>query len=256
MPTYPDRPSLDQAFTSGADKRRYVQSLFGRIAPRYDLITRVLSYGADQRWKARLIAEAGIRPGLHVLDLACGTGDLALLARAQGGQVTALDLAQPMLDLARQKPGARAIAWMAGDMCALPVGAETIDRVTTGYGLRNVPDLSRAIAEIYRVLRPGGVACALDFDRPESGVVRIVYLTYLTIVGSTLGWVLHGDADTYRYIPASIRRYPGAAAVADSMRRAGFREVRHVPLLGGLMALHVAVKDGASAVSYNEQTRG
>src|SRR5436190_11905097 len=102
MATRPDRPSLDQAFTSGADKRRYTRDLFGTIASRYDFITRLLSYGADQRWKARLIAEASIEPGSRVLDLASGTGDLALLAAARGGRVIALDLALPMIVLGRR----------------------------------------------------------------------------------------------------------------------------------------------------------
>jgi demethylmenaquinone methyltransferase/2-methoxy-6-polyprenyl-1,4-benzoquinol methylase len=125
-------------------------------------------------------------------------------------------------------------------MVALPVAGASVDLVTTGYGLRNVPDLASALAEIHRVLRPGGLLCSLDFNRPDSALVRAIYLGYLTVVGSMLGWLLHGDPDTYRYIPASIRRYPGARGVADLMRAAGFSDVRHVPVLGGLIAIHVA----------------
>ena len=242
MPSRPHRPSLEQALASASTKRSYVRQLFSTIAGRYDLITRLLSYGGDQRWKRRLMAEAAILPGMRVLDLACGTGDLALAAQSAQAKAIGLDFASPMIALAREKPGAQQVAWIVGDMGALPVAAGTMDVVTTGYGLRNVPDLEVAVAEIYRVLRAGGVACSLDFDRPPSPVVRAIYLAYLTIVGSALGWALHGDPDTYRYIPASIRRYPGAAAVAGMMRRAGFSEVRLVPLLGGLMALHVATK--------------
>jgi ubiquinone/menaquinone biosynthesis methyltransferase len=242
MPEGPDDESLRSAFISPATKRQYVRRLFSTIASRYDLITRLLSFGRDQRWKQRLVAEAPVRPGARVLDIACGTGDLALLASGRGAEVFALDFAPPMVELARQKSEADTVRWMIGDMGALPLAADSMNVVTTGYGLRNVPDLPLAIGEIYRVLLSGGVACSLDFDRPASAVIRSVYLGYLTIVGGTLGWILHGDPDTYRYIPASIRRYPGAASVAQLFRDAGFREVRHIRLLGGLMALHVARK--------------
>ena len=127
-------------------------------------------------------------------------------------------------------------------MSALPVRSSAFDVVTTGYGLRNVPELPRALGEIHRALRPGGQLCSLDFNRPESAIVRAVYLSYLTIVGSALGWVLHRDPDTYRYIPASIRRYPGARGVMALMREAGFSDVRHLRVLGGLMAIHIARK--------------
>jgi demethylmenaquinone methyltransferase/2-methoxy-6-polyprenyl-1,4-benzoquinol methylase len=112
--------------------------------------------------------------------------------------------------------------------------------VTAGYGIRNVPRIAPALAEIRRVLRPGGRFLSLDFDRPSNPVVRAVYLGYLTIVGAALGWVLHRDPDTYRYIPESIRRYPGAAGVAAMLVREGFADARVVPLLGGLMAINVA----------------
>jgi demethylmenaquinone methyltransferase/2-methoxy-6-polyprenyl-1,4-benzoquinol methylase len=124
----------------------------------------------------------------------------------------------------------------------VPTAAGVFDVVTTGYGLRNVPDLPAALAEMHRILRSGGMLCSLDFDRPASRVVRSVYLTYLTVVGSGLGTILHGDPDTYRYIPASIRRYPGARGVMRLLREAGFGDVTHVPLLGGLMAIHLAKK--------------
>jgi demethylmenaquinone methyltransferase/2-methoxy-6-polyprenyl-1,4-benzoquinol methylase len=234
--------SLGQAFASGGAKARYVRRLFATIAGRYDLITRLLSFGLDQRWKRRLLDMAPVTPGARVLDLACGTGDLALLALHRGARVVGLDITAGMLDLARRKTDGADVAWIVGDMCALPVAGGTIDVITTGYGLRNVPDLARAIDEIHRALGERGVLCSLDFNRPDSFPVRAVYLTYLTIVGSTLGFVLHGDPDTYRYIPESIRRYPGALRVREMLRAAGFRNVRYQPVLGGLMAIHVASK--------------
>ena len=233
---------LTRAFDTPATKRRHVQRLFETIATRYDLITRLLSFGLDQRWKRRLFELSGIRSGWRVLDLACGTGDLALGAATRGASVVALDLAGPMVALARKKPGAGDISWVVGDMTDLPVAGSTFDLVTTGYGLRNVPDLPRALMEIHRALRPGGVFCSLDFNRPTWAPVRLVYLAWLAIIGATLGWLLHRDPDTYRYIPESIRRYPGAAAVTTMIRDAGFTEARDVRVLGGLMAIHIARK--------------
>ena len=235
---------LENAFATPAAKRRYVRRLFATIAPRYDLITRLLSFGLDQRWKRRLIALAGIRRDATVLDLACGTGDLAIAAAEGGADVIGLDITPGMLTLARGRgvEAGRGIRYAAADMSALPLPPAIVDVITTGYGLRNVPDLPRALAEAFRVLRPGGRLCALDFDRPENRAVREVYLAYLTVVGSTLGLLLHRDPDTYRYIPASIRRYPGARGVVSLMQDAGFRDVRHVRVLGGLMAIHIATR--------------
>lgn len=249
------RESLEAALESAETRRRYVRRLFERIAGRYDLITRLLSCGLDQRWKRRLLHEAHVVTGTRVLDLACGTGDLALGASRRGARVAALDIALPMLRRASAKPGAGRVAWLAGDMGALPLAPGSFELVTTGYGLRNVPVLADAVAAVHDVLVAGGRFCALDFDRPESPWLRALYLSYLTVIGSALGWVLHGDPDTYRYIAASLRRYPGARRVAALLRSAGFEDVRVIPLLGGLMALHVArkpsVPPSTRGISYN-----
>jgi demethylmenaquinone methyltransferase/2-methoxy-6-polyprenyl-1,4-benzoquinol methylase len=224
-------------------KRRYVRTLFATIADRYDLITVVLSYAQDRRWKRRLLAMAGPAADARVLDLATGTGDIARAFADRGAQVIGLDITPRMIELAKRKPHlGRPAVFLVGDMVALPFRAASFDIVTTGYGLRNVPDLPRAVDEMARVLRPGGQALSLDFNRPASAIVRTVYLAYLTMVGSLLGWLLHGDPDTYRYIPASIRQYPGADAVARLMESRGFARARYYPVLGGLMAIHHAVK--------------
>jgi demethylmenaquinone methyltransferase/2-methoxy-6-polyprenyl-1,4-benzoquinol methylase len=230
---------LDDAFRGPEQKRLYVRRLFSTIADRYDFITAFLSYGQDRRWKARLVREARVTASDVVVDLACGTGDIALAVAALGARrIVGLDITPRMLELAARKGSA--VSWVAGDMAALPLGDASADLVTTGYGLRNVPDLDVALAEIARVLKPGGRLVSLDFNRPESPWVRGPYLAYLTMVGAALGWALHGDPDCYRYIPASIRRYPGADGVAERLRRLGFVDVRIAPLLGGLMSLHVA----------------
>lgn len=229
---------LRAALAAPDSKSRYVRRLFSTIAERYDLITRLLSYGQDRRWKARVAELAAARPGMRALDLACGTGDIAFTLAARGADVVGLDITHRMLQLARAK--GRAAQFVTGDMLALPFGDEAFDLVTTGYGLRNVPDIPRAIAEMQRVLKPGGILLSLDFNRPANPIVRGVYLAYLTLVGSTFGFILHRDPDTYRYIPESIRRYPGAVEVNAMIGRAGFSHSEYLPVFGGLMAIHHA----------------
>ena len=240
--------TLRSTISTPEGKRRYVRRLFATIADRYDFITRFLSYGQDRRWKQRLIALAAIAPTDRVLDLACGTGDLLYAAAPRAKSAIGLDLTHRMLQLARLRPecrgrpSGRPLAFITGDMLALPFAAARFDVVTTGYGLRNVPDLKTALEEIHRVLAPGGRVLSLDFNRPGNPVVRTAYLTYLTLVGSALGFALHGDPNTYRYIPESIRQYPGAAGVARLMEGAGFVDVRVLPVFGGFMAIHAARK--------------
>ena len=236
------RVPLDDAFASPDAKRRYNRRLFHVIADRYDLITVLLSYGRDRHWKRRVVEVAAVQGGERAVDLACGTGDLAFLLAGRGARVTGLDLTPRMLRLARRRDTNDRLRLVAGDMASLPLADACADLVTAGYGLRNVPVLEDAVREIFRVLRPGGRFVALDFNRPANAAVRAAYLAYLAMVGSALGWALHGDPDTYRYIPASLRRYPGAAAVTTMLRKAGFAEAGWIPLLGGLMAINVARK--------------
>jgi demethylmenaquinone methyltransferase/2-methoxy-6-polyprenyl-1,4-benzoquinol methylase len=242
-------PKLRTAFTSPEHKRQFVRTLFSTIADRYDLITVLLSFDRDRAWKQRLVREAAIGRGAHVVDLACGTGDIAFIAARAGASVAGLDVTYRMVQLADAKgkrersAGWNAARFAAADMMALPLRDRSVDVVTTGYGLRNVPRIADAITEIARVLKPGGRLASLDFNRPRSALVRWPYLTYLTIVGSILGLVLHRDADTYRYIPESVRRYPGAQGVAELLRAGGFAEVRIIPLLGGFMTIHIATRD-------------
>jgi ubiquinone/menaquinone biosynthesis methyltransferase len=237
------RPGLRASLSTPESKGRYVRRLFSTIADRYDLITVLLSYGQDRRWKRQLLALADVGSGTQALDLACGTGDIAFALSDDGATTTALDITPRMLEIAAAKrPCARGPRWIAGDMMALPFSDGRFDVVTTGYGIRNVPVLAVAIREIHRVLKPGGLFLSLDFNRPSTVIVRAVYLSYLTVVGSALGFVLHRDPDTYRYIPESIRRYPGARAVCGIVREQGFASCDYVPVLGGLMAIHRAVR--------------
>jgi demethylmenaquinone methyltransferase/2-methoxy-6-polyprenyl-1,4-benzoquinol methylase len=236
--------SLRDRIATPDGKRRLVRAIFATIADRYDFITVVLSYGQDRRWKRRLLDLAAPRPGTRALDLATGTGDIAFALAARGARVVGLDITFRMVELARTKAtfDLRVPRFLVGDMLALPFPSGSFDVVTTGYGLRNVPDLTTAIDEIGRVLSPGGQLLSLDFNRPSNRIVRSAYLAYLTVVGAALGWMLHRDPDTYRYISASIRQYPGADAVARLFESRGFVRVRCYPVLGGLMTIHHATR--------------
>ncbi|MCU1382086.1 MAG: ubiE 3 [Acidobacteria bacterium] len=235
--------SLRERIATPDGKRRFVRAIFATIADRYDFITAFLSYGQDRRWKRRLIDLAAPRAGARALDLATGTGDIAFALAARGARVVGLDITLRMIELARRKGAAQPmVSFLVGDMLALPFPPGSFDIVTTGYGLRNVPNLATAIDEIQRVLSPGGQLLSLDFNRPSNRAVRSAYLAYLTVVGAALGWMLHRDPDTYRYIPASIRQYPGAAAVAGMFEARGFTGVRWYPVLGGLMTIHHATR--------------
>jgi ubiquinone/menaquinone biosynthesis methyltransferase len=240
----PERPDLRTALDSPETKRGYVRRLFSTIADRYDLITVLLSYGRDRTWKDRLVRMAGASRGIRALDVACGTGDIAFRLAADGARVIGMDITLRMLELASKKRSPAnapdAVRFLAGDMMALPFNDGAFDVVTTGYGIRNVPTIAPALAEIHRVLKPGGVFLSLDFNRPSNPWVRGVYLLYLTVAGSALGYLLHRDPDTYRYIPESIARYPGAHQVCAIARQQGFVQCAVVPVLGGLMAIHRA----------------
>ena len=236
--------TIESEIATAEGKRRYVRALFATIADRYDFITVLLSYGQDGRWKRRLAALAEPVRGLRVLDLATGTGDIAFGLASRGAEVVGLDVTYRMIELARRKrAGARSPRFLVGDMLTLPFPNGSFDIVSIGYGLRNVPDLGTAIDEVARVLKSGGSVLSLDFNRPQNRVIRAAYLTYLRFVGGALGWVLHRDPDTYRYIPASLQKYPGAAGVARMMEVRGFSRVAHHPVLGGLMSIHRGTRD-------------
>jgi len=224
-------------------KRRYVRDLFGRIAGRYDLTNDVMSLGLHRRWKDRVLDLAELRPGLSVLDLAAGTGDLALGAAARvgpDGSVVAADLTPEMMRVGAGRQGAERVAWSAADALDLPFADDSFDRVLIGYGLRNFPDLARSLREIRRCLKPGGRLVTLDFGKPRGGVLRRLYLGYLQASTTVVGWVLHRDPEAYLYIPESLRAYPSQAKVADLMHEAGFGRCVWADLLLGTMAIHVA----------------
>jgi demethylmenaquinone methyltransferase / 2-methoxy-6-polyprenyl-1,4-benzoquinol methylase len=213
-----------------------VRTMFDRIAPVYDVMNRVMTMGLDQRWR-RATVKAVVEPDDRVLDAACGTGDLAVIAAKTGASVTGLDFSEPMLERARRK--APDIEWVRGDLLALPFGDDSFDSATVGFGVRNVADLGGGIAELHRVLRPGGRLGILEITRPR-GPLRFFYSLWFDRMVPLLGKVLPGG-EAYSYLPASVRRFPGPDDLAAQM--VGFRDVEYRLFAGGIVALHTGVKE-------------
>ena len=213
-----------------------VERMFDRIAPVYDVMNRVMTAGLDQRWR-RATVRAVVRPGDAVLDAACGTGDLAIIAAKAGAKVTGLDFSKRMLERARRK--APELDWVRGDLLALPFRDASFDAATVGFGVRNVADLPDAIAELHRVLRPGGRLAILEITRPR-GPLRIFYSLWFDRIVPLLGKVLPGG-EAYTYLPASVRRFPGPDDLAAQM--AAFTDVSYKLFAGGIVALHTGVKE-------------
>ena len=210
--------------------------MFDRIAPVYDVMNRVMTAGLDGRWR-RETATAAVSPGDRVLDLCCGTGDLALASARAGGQVTGLDFSERMLERARRKSGE--IEWVQGDALALPFEDDSFDAATVGFGVRNLEDLDRGLAELARVLHPGGRLGVLEITRPQ-GLLSPFYSVWFGGVVPVLGKLLPGGS-AYTYLPASVKRFPGPEDLARFLREAGFSDVRYRLFAGGIVALHTGV---------------
>jgi demethylmenaquinone methyltransferase/2-methoxy-6-polyprenyl-1,4-benzoquinol methylase len=208
--------------------------MFDRIAPVYDAMNRLMTGGLDVRWR-RVTAAAAVRPGDRVLDAACGTGDLALAdLRAGAAEVTGVDFSERMLERARRKSAA--IEWVSGDLLALPFRDGSFDAATVGFGVRNLADLELGLRELRRVLRPGGRLAILEITRPRV-VLKPFYSLWFDRFVPLAGRILPGGA-AYRYLPASVKRFPVAEELADLLGAAGFDEVRFRFLAGSIVAVH------------------
>jgi ubiquinone/menaquinone biosynthesis methyltransferase len=238
---------LREHISSKDKKQRYVNQLFETIAPRYDFITRFLSYGMDGSWKRTLIDLLKLRGTETVLDIACGTGDItfALSRRLPDGRAVGLDITQGMLKIAAARRCQRSVdnvSFVRSDIMRMPFADGQFDYVTGGYALRNVPDLPVALREIKRVLKPGGGLYSLDFGHPPNRAYKWLYLKYLVAVGAATGLALHGNADAYRYIPETLKLYPGQSGVERLMEQEGFAGTGLKNFGGGIMAINYGVK--------------
>jgi demethylmenaquinone methyltransferase / 2-methoxy-6-polyprenyl-1,4-benzoquinol methylase len=216
-----------------------VQAMFDRIARVYDLMNSVMTAGMHHRWRERAVDLAGVGPGSRALDVATGTGDLAVELAARGAEVTGLDFSEPMLELARGKaPG---VEWVQGNALDLPYGDGEFDAVTVGFGARNFSDLGRGLREMARVATPGGRVVVLEITTPQKPPLSWFFRVWFDRVVPVLGR-LAADPQAYSYLPSSVRRFPGPRELAAEMVDAGLRDVRWVVTAGGIIAIHVGVR--------------
>ena len=226
------------------DRARYVRDVFERIAPRYDLMNRLMTGGQDQSWRREVIRRARLSGGARLLDLGAGTGDLGREAMRQAPEVcaTLADFSTGMIATGKTRPGP-ALDWSAADALNLPFADCTFDAVVSGFLLRNVVDVPRALAEQRRVLKPGGRIVALDTTRPVRSALTLLIWTHMHLVIPTLGWLLTGQRDAYRYLPNSTESFLRAEELAVRMIMAGFCMVGYRRLNFGTIAIHWGEKE-------------
>jgi demethylmenaquinone methyltransferase/2-methoxy-6-polyprenyl-1,4-benzoquinol methylase len=227
-------------------KARQVRQMFASIAPRYDLLNHVLSLNTDRRWRritVNKLKPALGQPGAVALDLCCGTADLSL-EMGREARVVGLDFCHPMLVIGLDKVAARRapVTLAEGDALALPFAGNLFNAVTIAFGLRNLESVERGLAEMLRVLKPGGTAAILEFSRPVVPVFRRLFRFYFKHVLPRIGTLVSGVNGPYQYLPASVDSFPDQKQLAEMMQTVGFAEVAYYNLTGGIAALHVGQK--------------
>lgn len=235
---------MTSSVPSPQDKPRRVRAIFSRIAPRYDLMNRLMTAGQDLRWRREVIRRAALQPHQRLLDLGAGTGDLAYEALRQQPlcQPVAGDFTLEMMQVGRQRPGGQRILWSGADALNLPFPDEQFDAVVSGFLLRNVADLDRALQEQYRVLKPGGHWVALDTTPPRRNLLWPFIQLHFRLVIPLLGTLLAGDPAAYRYLPHSTAHFLPAEALAQRVKRAGFQQVGFRRRMLGTVVILWAVK--------------
>jgi demethylmenaquinone methyltransferase / 2-methoxy-6-polyprenyl-1,4-benzoquinol methylase len=238
----------NEFYKPGEQRAARVGELFATIARRYDLINDIQSFGLHRLWKRRVIQLARPQPGERALDLCCGTGDLTLALAKRGADVTGLDFSEAMLQVAKEKSARLAqrsetkIEFIRGDAQQIPFADGSFDVLTIGYGLRNLADLDAGLRDMWRVTKPGGRLVALEFGKPENSAWRGIYFSYLKFMLPIFGKIFCGNSAAYAYILESLNHYPAQQAVAAKMTELGWRNVRVLNLMGGVMSIHSAEK--------------
>ena len=221
-----------------------VREMFSGIAGRYDLLNHLLSANVDRRWRRQVRSKLETileDPKAIVLDVACGTGDLSIeMQREAKAAVVGTDFCRPMLAIAKEKVAS--IPLVEGDAMALGFADETFDAVTIAFGLRNLSNLRDGLAELNRILRPGGKLVVLEFSSPAVPAFRGAFNFYFSKVLPRIGGLISGSRGAYEYLPDSVSKFPDQNALATIMRKTGFRDVEYENLTGGIAALHIGVK--------------
>jgi demethylmenaquinone methyltransferase/2-methoxy-6-polyprenyl-1,4-benzoquinol methylase len=228
---------------SGKEREDYVRRMFARLAGRYDLVNRWMTWGQDNKWRSEVIRWANIPPGGRLLDIGTGTGDLARLALHGDEKLFAVgaDFSAEMMRAGRNLVGGSWINWLNSDALRLPFASQTFDAVVSGYLLRNVANLEQALAEQYRVLKVGGHMVCLDSTPPARDVWHLPVRLYLDVAIPLIGGLLSGDVKAYRYLPQSTKRFLPADELARCMENVGFRDVHYHRFMAGTMAIHCGV---------------
>jgi demethylmenaquinone methyltransferase/2-methoxy-6-polyprenyl-1,4-benzoquinol methylase len=227
---------------SGDEKARYVQDVFTRIAPRYDLLNRLMTGGQDMRWRKEVIRRAGLHPRASLLDLGAGTGDLAreALVSQPTAHVIAADFTLKMMRAGRKSTDL--FGWSAADALNLPFPAASFDAVVSGFLMRNVADVVAALQEQYRVLRPGGRIVILDTTRPGRSLLSPLIWLHMRVIIPVLGTLISGQNDAYTYLPESTAAFLTAEGLAGCIAAVGFKQIEYKRVMFGTIAIHWAEK--------------
>jgi demethylmenaquinone methyltransferase / 2-methoxy-6-polyprenyl-1,4-benzoquinol methylase len=239
-----------EGVTDEDDAAAHVREMFGRIAPRYDLLNHLLSLDIDKLWRRRVAKKFNVvlrDPGARVLDLCCGTGDLAFAFRREsptGAEIIGSDFVPEMLVRARGKAAASgaSVAFVEADALQLPFADASFDLVSCAFGFRNLANYERGLQEILRVLKPGGAVAILEFAEPPGRMLGALYRFYFRHVLPRLGGLISGNRSAYAYLPRSVSKFPSPEELQDRFERAGFVNVSFARWTGGIVTLHTARK--------------